>query len=48
MSPILRVGIFTEHLFMIILVVLLATLTAGLYPAWRAGRVTPAEAISLV
>lgn len=48
MSPILRVGIFTEHLFMIILVVLLATLTAGLYPAWRAGRVAPAEAISLV
>ncbi len=48
MSPILRVGIFSEHLFMIILVVLLATLAAGLYPAWRAGRVTPAEAISLV
>lgn len=48
MSPILRVGIFPEHLFMIILVVLLATLTAGLYPAWRAGRVAPVEAISLV
>ncbi len=48
MSPILRVGIFPGHLLMIILVVLLATLAAGLYPAWRAGRVAPAEAISLV
>ena len=48
MSPIMRVGIFPENLLMIIVVVLLATLAAGLYPAWRAGRVAPVEAISLV
>ena len=28
--------------------ILIATLTAGLYPAWRAGNVVPVESIRLV
>jgi ABC-type lipoprotein release transport system permease subunit len=28
--------------------VFIATLTAGLYPAWRAGRISPVESIKLV
>ena len=47
-DPILKVGIFPENLALIIFAVLLATLTAGLYPAWRAGTVTPVESIKLV
>ncbi|MCB9755463.1 MAG: ABC transporter permease [Myxococcales bacterium] len=47
-DPILKVGIFPENLALIIIAVLLATLTAGLYPAWRAGTVTPVESIKLV
>ena len=44
----LRVGIFPEHLMIIVLAIVLATLTAGLYPAWRAGNVVPVESIKLV
>ena len=44
----LRVGIFPEHLVIIVLAIVLATLTAGLYPAWRAGNVVPVESIKLV
>ena len=44
----LRVGIFPEHLMIIVLAIALATLTAGLYPAWRAGNVVPVESIKLV
>jgi len=43
----LRVGIFPEHLVIIVLAIVLATLTAGLYPAWRAGNVVPVESIKL-
>jgi ABC-type lipoprotein release transport system permease subunit len=32
----------------IVVVILLATLVSGLYPAWRAGRVVPVESIKLV
>lgn len=46
-DPTLRVGIFPEHLLLIVLAILTATLTAGLYPAWRAGRVVPVESIKL-
>ena len=46
--PEVKVGIFPENLALIIFAVLLATLTAGLYPAWRAGTVTPVESIKLV
>jgi ABC-type lipoprotein release transport system permease subunit len=48
MSPILKIGIFPENVMIIILAAVLATLLAGLYPAWKAGRVDPAETIRLV
>ncbi|UCF35846.1 MAG: ABC transporter permease [Acidobacteriota bacterium] len=47
-SPVVRVGIFPEHLIVIVLAIVAATLAAGLYPAWKAGKVEPVESISLV
>jgi len=47
-SPILHVGIFPENFAVIVVVLLLSTLAAGLYPAWWAGRVEPVESIKLV
>jgi len=47
-DPILRVGIFPENAVIIALVLMGATVLAGVYPAWRAGRVQPVEAINLV
>jgi ABC-type lipoprotein release transport system permease subunit len=44
----LAVGIYPESVVAILLAILLATLTAGLYPAWKAGRVPPVESIKLV
>ncbi len=44
----LHVGIYPESLAIILCCILLATLSAGLYPAWRAGRVAPVESIKLV
>jgi ABC-type lipoprotein release transport system permease subunit len=48
MPPELHVGILPEHLTMIAAIILVSTLAAGLYPAWRAGRVVPVESIKLV
>lgn len=48
MSQILYVEIYPEHLAYIGLAVILATLAAGLYPAYKAGRVSPVEAIRIV
>ncbi len=48
MSPILRIGIFPENAVAIALAIVGATLLAGVYPAWRAGRVNPVESINLV
>lgn len=48
MSPVLKVGIYTENLVLIALGALAATLAAGAYPAWRAGRIAPVETIRLV
>ena len=48
MQPIMKVGIFPENLVYITLAVIAATMAAGLYPAWRAGRVAPVESIKLV
>ena len=45
---ILRVGIFPEHVVAIAVCVLIATLAAGLYPAWKVGRIQPVESINLV
>ena len=48
MQPIMKVAIFPENLFFIVLAVFAATMAAGLYPAWRAGRVSPVDSIKLV
>jgi ABC-type lipoprotein release transport system permease subunit len=47
-DPVMYVDIFPENALLIAAVVLLATMVSGLYPAWRAGRVTPVESIKLV
>ena len=46
MDPILRIGIFPENAVIIAVSIVLATLLAGIYPAWRAGRVDPVESIN--
>jgi ABC-type lipoprotein release transport system permease subunit len=43
-----RVGIFAGHAVFIAVAAVVATLLAGLYPAWKAGRVDPVETIRLV
>ncbi|HIE88736.1 MAG: FtsX-like permease family protein [Pseudomonadota bacterium] len=48
MSTVLKVGIFPESVVMICTVAVIATLVAGIYPAWRASTVEPVEAIKLV
>jgi len=45
MDPILYVGIYAQSVAAIVIAVVLATLLAGLYPAWRAGRINPADVI---
>jgi ABC-type lipoprotein release transport system permease subunit len=42
------VGIFPIHAIVIAIAAVVATLLAGLYPAWKAGRVDPVETIKLV
>ena len=41
-------GIYPESAAIIVFCVLFATLAAGLYPAWKAGRVEPVDSIKLV
>ena len=48
LTSIMRASIYPENLLYIALAVVAATLLSGLYPAWRAGRVEPAETIRLV
>lgn len=48
MSMVLKVGLYPESAILIAVAVLGATLLSGLYPAWKAGRVQPVEAIKLV
>ncbi|MBI5497573.1 MAG: ABC transporter permease [Deltaproteobacteria bacterium] len=48
MSMVMHVGIYPDHAAVIAVSAVVATLLAGLYPAWRAGRVEPVEAIKLV
>lgn len=47
-EPVMRVGIYPEHALFIAAAAVMATLLSGLYPAWRAGRVAPADSIKLV
>lgn len=44
----LAIGIFPEHVALIVAIIIGSTLAAGVYPAWRAGRVEPVDAIKLV
>lgn len=48
MEPVLRADIYPESVVVIIVGIVAVTLFAGLYPAWRAARVTPVESIKLV
>lgn len=48
MAPILYVRLLPESALVIAAAVVVATLASGLYPAWRAGRSDPAEAVRLV
>ena len=45
MDPILYVRIYPESALVIAAAVVVATLLSGLYPAWKAGRANPADAI---
>ena len=42
------VGIYPESAIAIAVIMLFAVLAAGIYPAWKAGRVEPVDAIKLV
>ncbi|MBE2250514.1 MAG: ABC transporter permease [Myxococcus sp.] len=46
-NPIIPVGIYPDHAVVIVLLIAGVTLLAGLFPAWRASRVQPVEAIKL-
>jgi len=47
-DPVMPFGVFPENLVAIALAIVLACMLAGLYPAWKAGRVEPVESINLV
>ncbi|MCP4805781.1 MAG: ABC transporter permease [Proteobacteria bacterium] len=44
---VLNIGIFPENAVAIAAAVVIATVVAGIWPAWKAGRVNPVEAINL-
>jgi len=46
MDMILRVGLYPESAVIIAVSIVVATMLAGVYPAWKAGRVNPVEAIN--
>jgi ABC-type lipoprotein release transport system permease subunit len=48
MDTVLRIGIFPENALAIAIAIVIATVGAGLYPAWKAGRVDPVTSINLV
>ena len=48
LTSVMRVGIYPENALIIALAALTGTLLSAIYPAWRAGRVAPAETIRLV
>lgn len=48
MSQVMYVQIYPENAAYIALAVIVATVSAGLYPAFKAGRVSPVEAIRIV
>jgi len=48
MDTVLRIGIFPENALVIAIAIVVATIGAGIYPAWKAGRVDPVTSINLV
>lgn len=44
----IHVGIFPNHAIYIGIAIVVATMLAGLYPAWKAGRIEPVETIRIV
>jgi len=44
-DPVIRPVLRLDHLGITVATVLAVTLLAGLYPAWRAGRLAPAQAL---
>ena len=47
MATQLSFGIYPENAFRIVLLAFVAVVLAGIYPAWRAGRVRPVESIRI-
>ena len=47
-STVMRVGIYGGNLVIICSAAFIATMLAGLYPAWKAGHVAPVDSIRLV
>jgi ABC-type lipoprotein release transport system permease subunit len=47
-AAVLNVGIYPENAVIIAIAIVTATLLAGLYPAWRAGRTVPVDSLKLV
>ncbi|EDM76266.1 hypothetical protein PPSIR1_07737, partial [Plesiocystis pacifica SIR-1] len=48
MPAVMYADLYLPHAFVIVGAIVFATLTAGLYPAYRAGRVSPVEVIRIV
>ncbi|MBW2256788.1 MAG: ABC transporter permease, partial [Deltaproteobacteria bacterium] len=48
LDPVLPFGLFPESAIAIVLAIVGATLLAGVYPAWKAGRIDPIESINIV
>jgi ABC-type lipoprotein release transport system permease subunit len=48
MSQVLYVELHPPHALYIALAIVTATMVAGLYPAYKAGRVSPVESIRIV
>ena len=48
MPGVMYIGIYPENAVLIAIAAVLATLAAGVYPAWKAGKVAPVESIRLV
>jgi ABC-type lipoprotein release transport system permease subunit len=48
MSMVIRATVYPDHAVIIAVAIVAVTLLSGLYPAWRAARVQPVDAIKLV
>ena len=48
MNMVVRATVYPDHAVIIAVAIIGVTLLSGLYPAWRAARVQPVDAIKLV